>query len=154
MKTFIALTLVFLVIGCGKGDKGDPGSGISAIWAFHADDLTGAANLSSETTEITTRIGDIQLVRFSDGSSFVSISGALTGFDSNSDSYQENFAHSFFLPSGTVDTTKVIKFSSFASVRIRYSLNPSAETPSFSAVVDTNGDFGNNTDQGFVLTKQ
>ncbi len=150
-----------------SGDKGDTGSNglagpagltISSTWRFHTDTLGGQPDISTETTfgaeSRMTFIGTIQLVVFADGSGFVSVAGSEVKQDTGGDNITFDFSHSFFLKASTSEQEYTAQIDTSQHTSIRYKVMLSAtSTPTFKAVVDVDGNFANNVDTTYALTK-
>jgi len=137
------------------GSAGTSGANIASRWTFHVDTFVGQTNIGSEAAGIVVRLGDVRLVKFVDGSSAIIAVGNFVDADSVGDFYTFDFSHTFYLPSTTSSETAVIfKLNSYANMRIRYNVNPAATTPTFKAVVDSDGNFANNTDTTYTLTAE
>ncbi|MCX6127508.1 MAG: hypothetical protein NTX25_00405, partial [Proteobacteria bacterium] len=135
------------------GTNGTNGLTISEIWRFHTATYSGAQDVCTESST-SCYLGTIQLTKFSDGSAFFSAMGLMSRFDSSAaDSYYENFSHQSFIASSTSEQSLIFKFDIYANSTVLYKVTLAA-TPLFKATVDVDGNYGNNTDFTFTLTKQ
>lgn len=142
-----------------KGEKGDTGAagaagtntstGIASIWRYSVDTLVTSI---VEGNSYYAYVGTIQLVQFTNGSGYVTVSGAYLDTDSASNVIKSNFEYSFFEGSLTTEQTYMAKFSSYANSRIRIKVLGGA-TPTVKATVDTDGNWANNTDVPFILNQ-
>lgn len=141
------------------GATGASGLAIASRWAFHVDIYTSEPDIGVEGT-VTGKIGDIKIVKFSDGTFFTSVSGyhygnntlgASTG-TAHTHNMVEEFSYSFFggLSSGEQDF--IFKISTFANMRIAFRINTASTTPTFKSVIDTNGNFNDNTFVTYTLS--
>jgi hypothetical protein len=132
------------------GASGTPGLSMVGRWKFHVDTLEN--DICAECSVALVFIGDVQVVKFSDGSGFVSASGAMVDQTSNdTDYYGDNFSYAFFLPASDAQQEYVAKFHALDGFRIRFRVTLGA-TPVFKATIDTDGTFSNNTDTALTLT--
>ena len=135
-----------------KGETGEDGLKISEIWIFHTDTFGGQPDVAEES-QSSVRIGTIQLVKFSDGSGFLSVNGNTIDWDTGSNLQDFDFTVSALFKGSSVEQTYIVKVRSFATMRLRLKVNLSS--PSIvKAVVDNDGNFSDNTDTTFTLTKQ
>lgn len=135
------------------GAAGNVGMAIAKKWKFHVDSFVGEPDISSESPADATKIGDVRIYKFSDGSYFVTVSG-ISGDYSDTPPEKFAFSHSFLVRSGsTADLVEIFKVDSYLSERIRYTIGISGSTPTFRAVVDVDGSFSDNTDSIFIMTE-
>ena len=135
------------------GAAGNVGMAITKKWKFHVDSFVGEPDISSESASDATKIGDVRIYKFSDGSYFVTVSG-ISGDYSYTPPEKFAFTHSFLVRTGsTADLVETFKVDSYLAERIRYTIGTSGSTPTFRAVVDFDGTFTNNTDSTFIMTE-
>lgn len=119
--------------------KESPGMKIKNIWSYHDSniDFTTDPDISLSSMVLTTKVGDIQLTRFEDGSAFFSVSGIIRSSDSRLDTYVETFSESFFVPnkSGTFTVTRKIMPASYL---LKHRLNLETDPPQISLGVEYN----------------
>ncbi len=143
------------------GATGVAGSGlsISKIFAFHTDTYAGQPDPGSPEA-VTTAIGDIQVVKFSDGSSYLSVSGhafdsdPVVGGGGGSVVSVRPFSNEMFFKASGTEQEAILKFMNYVNMRIRYRLNAALAIPSIKIAIDSDLNFGDNTDIAYALTEK
>jgi hypothetical protein len=139
------------------GASGPYGANIQQIYTFHVDSYSGAPDIGGTEGPLTT-IGDVQLVRFADGASFLSVSGhvfvqdSVSGGGGGTVTSARPFSNALYFKPATVEQEAVLKFMNYVNTRIRYRINSTVTPPTFRATIDSNGSFANNTDTPYLLT--
>jgi hypothetical protein len=132
---------------------------VVARWEYHIDSYVDAPNIMDEAVFAYVHIGDIEIIKYANGSASFFLSGVRLDYtgtdytDSHDHIYNGDFSYSGFISDTKSDYTKVFKIAASTDARLRVRINLSSPTPSFKAVVDIDGIFSNNTDQPYVLTK-
>ncbi len=127
-------------------------TGIKERWRYHVDGFQDKPDISEDTTIYSVGIGTVELVKFSDGTGFVSFNGGFLNTDSADEVYQENFSYSFFLKASKSEQEFIMKFARYNNMRIRVKVALS-DVPTFKATIDDDGNFGDNSEASFTLTK-
>lgn len=143
---------LFKYCKAGKWEKTESTSNIKERWRYHVDGFQDKPDISEDTTSYTVGIGTVQLVKFGDGSGFVSLNGSFLNTDSADEYYQENFSYSFFLKASKSEQEFIMKFARYNDMRIRVKVALS-DVPTFKATIDDDGNFGDNSEASFTLTK-
>ncbi len=122
-------------------------------WKFHVDSYQGEPNLSDEDADIFTKIGDISIIKFQNGTAFFSFSGVKSEYLPNIDEFDgTEFSFSDFITNTKTEFSAIYKLDTYSNMRLRIKINASAAVPTFSAVVDVDGNFSDNIDKSFTLT--
>jgi hypothetical protein len=133
------------------GTNGKDGMSIASIWRYHLDTLSGGPELASESAGSTNiKLGTIQLAQFSDGSALITTIG--NTFYSATTS-PDDFSHTFLMRASKEEQEYISKINIYANSRIRYKVTL-GDKPVFKVVVDTDGNFANNSDITLTLEKQ
>jgi hypothetical protein len=104
---------------------------VSEVWEYNTDSYIGKPDLS-DNSQLSVKIGNVQVSKFVDGSLFVSASGFSFDFNSSNnpsgpeDKTTENFSYSFWIPKASNTLDKSLIFNSFNGAVIRFRINPSA----------------------------
>jgi hypothetical protein len=128
-------------------------------WEYHVDDYLASPNLMDEALYSALHVGDIEIIKYANGSASYFLSGArldLTGTDytdSHDHFYNSDFSFSGFISDSKSEYTKTFKISAATDSRLRIRINFLSSIPTFKAVVDIDGSFSNNYDTSFLLTK-
>lgn len=134
-----------------QGQSGVAGMTFSKAWKYHTDTFSGEPDLCGECGLRYAYLGDIRMYKFSDGSFFVTTSGI--AWDLNTDPVEKySFSHTFFVPANKSSVQEIFKIDTYSSFRIRYTVGTSTTTPTFKAVIDTDGNFFDNTDRNYIMT--
>ncbi|MBP6218443.1 MAG: hypothetical protein KA436_07635 [Oligoflexales bacterium] len=133
-------------------DLSSSSNSLKEIWSFSTDDLNTIASISLESATTTAKIANVQLTRFTDGSALVNIVGIMIEVDGGSNTYRDNFSHTFYLKDSTAEQEITLKFDSYSKEQIRYKITLT-DAPSLKATVDITGDFTNNSYVTVPLTK-
>ena len=135
-----------------NGSNGANGITVSGRWGYHVDSYVSSPELAIEAADASIRIGDIQLIKFSDNSCLIQVSGIVYRPDSGtSDMFANDFSHSYFEINCSSEKSLTRKIDNYANTTIRYKYDLSLVTPSFKAVVDIDGNYSNNTDLSFTI---
>ncbi len=141
------------------GLVGAAGITISKIFVFHIGSYTGQPDPGAAEGP-TTRIGDIQLVKFSDGSSFLSVSGhvydtdAVVGGGGGTVTSARPFSNDLYFKASSVEQEAVLKFMHYMNLNIRYKINVNTTPATFKAAVDGDLNWANNVDFPYVLIEK
>jgi len=121
---------------------------IDKIFCFHVNTYTAGDNdIASESANYWTVV-DVRLTKFKDGSGSVLVNGM-----AHPSLYTYNYSHTFAMPAGAAQQHIYLKLDSPDNMRIGYYVNLSPAIPAFSATIDTDGDFTNNTPVSFTLSE-
>ena len=130
-------------------------------WKFHVNTYQGEPNVVEEGYLLLVKIGDIDIVKYSNGTGYYSFSGYMadTAADSTPTnpaddvSYRENFSYSGLISDTSKEFQKILKLINYVDMNLRIRVNASGTVPTFLATVDVDGNFSNNTDKSFILVK-
>ena len=131
-----------------NGIDGSDGLRIESIWAFMDSVYTESDSLAED---VFTVIGDIRLIKFTDGSQNLVINGQTLLFETSEDLSVNDFTHTFFLPKG--ETTESAKLTSFANTVAFYNLRSANGSPVLDVAIDFDGDISNDTIKTFNLLR-
>ncbi|NBX18835.1 MAG: hypothetical protein EBR09_15895 [Proteobacteria bacterium] len=137
------------------------GSKITNKWKFHIDSYIGEPELSSDS-EAAVKIGDIDLIKFTDGTVWYSISGTRIDISSgpvesvtqHTHVYDEDFSFSGFFDSSKGEYLKVFKLSATQNIRVRLKINVSGNSPAVKAAMDIDGNWANDIDRSYTMVQE
>ena len=135
------------------GAQGTPGIAIASTWSYHVDSVANSSNLGAPERLLGVYLADVTVTMFSDGSAFVSASGVEADTDTAYNGIYSNFSYGFMLPSGSAEQTKTFKINVYLNSRIRFKVTLSSTQPTIKASVDIDGNWANNVDYSFPLTR-
>jgi hypothetical protein len=137
------------------------GSKITGKWKFHVDSYVGEPELAPTSDDVVV-IGDIDLVKFTDGTVWFSVSGIRLDVTTDPNeaviqhthSYDTDFSFSGFFDSSKGEYTKVFKIAAAQNERIRLKMSVSGSSPSVKATVDIDGNWSNDVDRTYTMVAE
>ncbi|MEN9810539.1 MAG: hypothetical protein RLZZ488_2106 [Pseudomonadota bacterium] len=127
-------------------------------WNFHVDSFVGEPDVS-ETEEVIIKIGDIEVVKYANGSSWFSFSGhyftsTLTSSGPGDNFYSVDFTHSGVISNSRTQTERIFKISTGSNERLRFKVDFSSATPVVKVAHDVNGNFTDYPEQAYPLSEE
>lgn len=108
--------------------KDAPAVKIVSIWTYHDANIEASdPDVSLSSLFITTKVGDIQLSLFSDGSAFLSLGGVIQSYDTALNKFFAPFSESFYIPKTSATFTiqkKILSFGYLLQHRINLESTP------------------------------
>jgi hypothetical protein len=137
------------------------GSKITGKWKFHVDSYVGEPELAPTSDDVVV-IGDVDLVKFADGTVWFSVSGIR--LDDTTDpneavtqhthSYDTDFSFSGFFDSSKGEFVKIFKIAAAQNEKIRLKISLSGSSPSFKAALDIDGNWSNDVDRSYPMVAE
>ena len=126
----------------------------SAVYSYHTTgSLPSSRDLLSDSTIFMAIISDIEVVTFSSGGGFLSLSGVIKGVDTGLDTYNDSFSWSQIIPDKKGQQSFTFKAFMGSHTSIRASLD--LATPATILLDgDQDGDYSDTTAQTYTLIKQ
>lgn len=123
-------------------------------WRFHVDSYEGEQDIS-ETYQKVVKIGDIEVVKYANGSGWFSFSGVyLRDTGNETDWYVADFSYSGVISDAATQFQKILKFSKWAQQRLRIKIDFSPATPVVKIAHDVNGNFTDHPEQAYPLFQE
>jgi hypothetical protein len=132
---------------------------VNIVGEFHAKtgDLQTDLLLRSENGKVQAAFSRVQMVKFSDGSTFVNSVGVMIDASQgdNASIKRDAFVHAFFFPAKKEGSqSSVIKFSGSVNSAAVYNIGAASESPSLSASLNVSGKVDEKSTIQFVLVKK
>jgi len=127
---------------------------VTGRWVFHVDTYQGEPDVMEETLGLV-KVGDIEIIRYSNDTARYFISGNMVDWDSgDTDIYSDNFSYNGEVTDIKQNYTKIFKFGSYSNMRLRVKINFSSQNPTVMIVGDMDGDLSDNADISFTMTPE